>query len=336
MENEIIVPEIIEGTVQKKSSDDAQSQPNFLDIIERLASNPNVDVEKIQRIMDMQEQIIDREAKREFNAAMVQAQMEMPVVEKQDKNSQTNTMYAGYADIVKKCQPIYTKHGFAITFYQGLGTAEDPIKAGCNRIMADVMHSAGYTKIVHADIPVETTGIKGTAMMTQTHATGSSFSYGRSYLLRLIFNIPTGDDDDGNSAGGIKYISEGQIATIKQKITEKAIDINKFLTYMVAESVDKIKESDFGKAITALNASKGKQAPVYITAAQKKMLEAVIGKLGFDRSLVKEYFWLLKLCDEENGSPTLNKLHAAGFDKMMEKNEAVFVKDFNAWIAKRG
>lgn len=239
----------------------ADSQPNFLDIIERLASNPNVDVEKIQRIMDMQEQIITREAKRAFNAAMVQAQMAMPIVKKKEKNSQTGTMYAGYDDIVRKCQPIYTKCGFAVTFYQGFGTVEDPIKPGCNRIMADIMHADGYTKTVHADIPAETTGIKGTAMMTQTHATGSSFSYGRSYLIRLIFNIPTGDDDDGNRAGGvIKYISDKEKSTILDMFNSLELnDIQKTSFYKTAgiekDDFGKIKASDFGPLMVKLRST---------------------------------------------------------------------------------
>ncbi|MFA5340159.1 MAG: ERF family protein [Clostridia bacterium] len=244
---EVLVPEVIK---EKEGS-----QPNFLDIIERLSSNPNVDVEKIQRIIDMQKQIIDREAQQAFNFSMVRAQKNMPVVDKKEKNNQTNSKYAGYDEIVKRCQPIYTAEGFSVTFYQGHGTPDNPLLEGNMRVMADIMHEEGFTKNVYADIPVETTGIKGNANMTKTHATGSAFSYGRSYLLRLIFNIPTGDDDNGNKASGeIKYISDKQKSTLVDMIQSTETDEKKFLKFMDVEDLDKIKEADFNNAMTALRA----------------------------------------------------------------------------------
>jgi len=189
-----------EATV--KETTPAMDKQSFFSVIERLASNPDVDVEKIQRIMNMQEQLLNRTAKQAFNAAMVRAQQKMPVVGKDKKNEQTHSMYAGYETIIKACQPVYTKEGFSVTFYQGHGTEEVPIGKDEIRVMADIMHEDGHTKTVHVDIPVETTGPKGGVLMTKTHATGSGFAYGKSYLLRMIFNIPTGGDDDGNAAGG--------------------------------------------------------------------------------------------------------------------------------------
>jgi hypothetical protein len=261
-EQKILIPEVI-----KRNPVDEEKQPNFLDVIERLSSNPNVDVEKIQRIMNMQEQIIARRAQQDFNAAMVRAQKNMPVVAKKEKNEQTHSKYAGYDEILKQCKPIYTAEGFSVTFYQGHGTAENPLEAGNNRIMADVMHDGGHTKTVYVDIPVETTGLKGNSNMTKTHATGSSIQYGRGYLMRMIFNIPTGDDDDGNQAGGAKFISDKQKSQIVDMFN--SIDLTEgqkanFFKILAVEKddFDKIKESDFAKAMSTLKATaqaKGKK-----------------------------------------------------------------------------
>jgi len=257
-EKKVIIPEVVKHEVQNIDAGN-QSHPHFLDIIERLASNPNVDVEKIQRIMDMQEQIITRQAKQVYNDAMFRAQSKMPTVAKKVDNNATHSKYAGYDEILKQCQPIYTAEGFSVMFYQGHGTPEEPLEKDCNRIMADVMHKDGHTKTVHADIPVETTGIKGNANMTKTHATGSSIQYGRGYLMRMIFNIPTGDDDDGNKAGGTVYISDKQKSTIVDMIQSKEADEKKFCEYMKVDEIDKIKASDFEKAMAALRAKKEKK-----------------------------------------------------------------------------
>lgn len=190
-----------EGRSEPEEKSLSLQQPSFFSAIERLAANPAVDVEKIKQMMEMQEHILDRNAKQAFNAAMVRAQAKMPIVPKDNENTQTGSMYSGYETLIKYCKPVYTNEGFSVTFSQGFGTPENPLAEGHNRIVADVMHEEGHTKIVFADIPIETTGPKGGVLMTKTHATGSGFSYGRSYLIRLIFNIPTGNDDDGNAAG---------------------------------------------------------------------------------------------------------------------------------------
>jgi hypothetical protein len=237
-----------------------ETQESFLSAIERLASNPNVDVDKIQRIMDMQEHILDRNAKQAFNSAMVRAQSKMPVIGKKKKNTQTGSMYAGYEDILEKCQPIYTKEGLSVTFYQGKGTPEDPLAEGCLRAMADIMHEEGHTKTIHADIPVETTGPKGGTLMTKTHATGSAFSYARSYLIRLIFNIPTGDDDDGNRAGGtVQFITDKQVSIICDMLNFKNISSARLLKVLGAASVETILAKDFQKAKASIDATPAKE-----------------------------------------------------------------------------
>src|SRR5690606_15862485 len=51
-------------------------------------------------------------------------------------------------------------------------------------------------------MPADGKGAKGGDVMTKTHAAGSAMSYGQRYLLKLIFNVAIGEnDDDGNSAG---------------------------------------------------------------------------------------------------------------------------------------
>jgi hypothetical protein len=245
--------------VYEVAATEVNQQMAFLAAIEKLAANPNVDVEKIQRIMDMQEQVLNRNAKQAFNAAMTCAQMAMPVVVKDRKNEQTRSNYAGYDNIVETCQPVYTKEGFSISFYQGSGCAESPLAEGYVRVCADIMHSGGHTKTRHIDIPVETTGIKGNSNMTKTHATGSAFQYGKGYLIRLIFNIPTGDDDDGNRAGGAVCIDDKQVSTLTDMLNDKGITSTRLLKYMGVDSLEKIVAADYEKAVGAIKMTPAKK-----------------------------------------------------------------------------
>ena len=68
--------------------------------------------------------------------------------------------------------------------------------------MAFLSHERGYKRTFHIDMPADGKGAQGRDVMTRTHATGSAVSYGRRYLLLMIFNIAVGgEDDDGNAAG---------------------------------------------------------------------------------------------------------------------------------------
>jgi hypothetical protein len=229
-----------------------------------LAVEKGMDLDKISKMMELQERWETNQARKEYSLAMVRVQKKMPMVTKKERNAQTNSKYAAYDEIIKVCQPIYTEEGFSVTFYQGCGTPEDPLPEGYIRVSADIMHDSGHTRNVHVDIPVETTGPKGGAVMTKVHATGSAFSYGKSYLIRLIFNIPTGDDDDGNRAGGtLTYISEKQLSTITDMINAKSVESSKFLSYLGVDSIEKIPMTDFNKAMTALRAAKGTEKSIW-------------------------------------------------------------------------
>jgi hypothetical protein len=112
-------------------------------------------------------------------------------------NHQTKSKYASYADLDRAVRPIYSDHGFSLSFDSG-----DNAPADCVRVVCKVAHRGGHREIHHLDMPADGKGAKGGDVMTKTHATGAAITYGKRYLLGMIFNLAVGEDDDGNSAGG--------------------------------------------------------------------------------------------------------------------------------------
>lgn len=162
------------------------------------AVESGADADSLTKILDMQERILNRQAEMEYTSAMVRTQKRMPIIQKNKVNEQTNSEYANLEAINKAITPIYTEEGFSLSF----GTADSPLELHV-RVTCDVLHIAGHTKKYHCDVPLDMTGLKGTLNKTKTHGTGSAYSYGQRYLVKLIFNLITGDeDDDGNAAGG--------------------------------------------------------------------------------------------------------------------------------------
>lgn len=161
------------------------------------AHDPNVNIEKMERLLSMHERIADKDAEQRFVSAMVKAQGGIGRVAADAVNPQTRSRYATYAQLDRHLRPIYTAHGFSLSFNAGTDAPDGHV-----RVLCYVSHSAGHTRTYQCDIPSDGKGAKGNDVMTKTHAAGSAMSYGMRYLLKLIFNVAVGeDDDDGNLAG---------------------------------------------------------------------------------------------------------------------------------------
>lgn len=227
-------------------------------IIERAARDPNVDIDKMQRLMEMRETEMARMAQKAFNEAMAAAQAEMPQVVRDAKNTQTSSLYAKYETISEAIQPIITKYGFSLTFSEGKPDKENHI-----RILCDVMHEDGHTKQYHADVPFDNVGMKGNANKTATHAYGSTKSYGKRYLKCDIFDVAVKDaDDDGNAASAPppERINEKQLEQLRNLISETQTDIKKFCELGKIEALPDMLARDFESAMRLLNEKKARMA----------------------------------------------------------------------------
>ena len=173
-------------------------------VIERLVTNPAADVDKLGRLLEFHERITAQRAKAEFDAALSAAQAEMGRVGRDAVNPQTRSRYASYGALDRALRPIYTRHGFGLSFNSGEAPLPEHV-----RVLCEVTHSGGFAKSYHLDMPADGKGAKGGDVMTKTHAVGSAMSYGMRYLLKMIFNVAVGEgDDDGNGAGGKPQAAE--------------------------------------------------------------------------------------------------------------------------------
>lgn len=170
---------------------------SILAVIARAATDPSVDMDKMERLLAMQERITAKQAEKAFNDSMKIAQERMPRIKKDARNSQTNSNYARLESLNRAIVPVYTEQGFSLSY----GSSDCPIEKH-RRITCRVSHSAGHSRDYCLDLPLDMLGMKGSPNKTEMHAFGSTISYGRRYLAMMIFNISTTDDDDGNAAGG--------------------------------------------------------------------------------------------------------------------------------------
>ncbi|MCY1428699.1 ERF superfamily protein [compost metagenome] len=170
---------------------------SIMAVISRAAADPSCDIEKMERLMAMHERMQAKASETEFNAALSRVQGEMGRVAVDAKNKQTGSNYATYGKLDSALRPKYTKEGLSLSF----GT--EPAPEGMVGMVCFVSHIGGHTREYRAHIPSDGKGAKGGDVMTKTHAFGSGTSYGMRYLLKMIFNVAIGEeDDDGNGASG--------------------------------------------------------------------------------------------------------------------------------------
>lgn len=166
-------------------------------VISKGATDPSFDVEKLERLMALKERMDAKTAESAFNSALSRVQANTGRIAADATNNQTRSNYATYGKLDKVLRPIYTAEGLSLSF----GT--EPAAEGMVGMVCFVSHHGGHTREYRAQIPSDGKGAKGGDVMTKTHAFGSGTSYGMRYLLKMIFNVAIGEeDDDGNAATG--------------------------------------------------------------------------------------------------------------------------------------
>lgn len=245
------------GTVQRMNAD--QPLNPLTQMIERVILDPAVSVEKLERVLALRNEEIERERKRDredrafaaqqaYFTAMSECQGELPVVTKNQRNKHTNSNYADLAAIEEQAMPIIHRHGFGVNF-QPSGYNE----AGELLIKWRITHKDGHAESDTAGIPLDGAGTKGTVNKTGTQAFGSTATYGRRYLLCMLFNISTGDDRDGNAITDKNGpISQEQLKTLWKVIEEVGASSDKFCEVYELQAVPDLPAHLFDDAVRNL------------------------------------------------------------------------------------
>lgn len=236
---------------RKQALEPASEAATLMQIISRAATDPGFDVVKMKQLLEMHTQIGARQSEAAFNSAMSDAQAEMGPISADSNNPQTKSKYASYAKLDRVLRPIYTKHGFALSFDEGESPKEMHI-----RVLCHVSHNQGHSRTYHKDMPADGKGAKGGDVMTLTHAAGAAMSYGMRYLLKGIFNVAVGEDDnDGNTA---ETIGPGQAADIRALLTETNASEDSFLRTIKAKSIETIPLAAYSMVVGILEAKRKK------------------------------------------------------------------------------
>ncbi|MGJ7462302.1 ERF family protein [Halomonas sp. MA07-2] len=216
-----------------------QESSAIIQVIERAALNPQVDIDKMERLLQMQERVLDRQALMAYSAAMAAMQTELPSIAERGQGN--NGAYATLEDIVDTVRPIMQKHGFAVSFR--IQTQERGIQ-----ITGVLMHQEGHREETSMLLPADTSGSKNAVQ-----AFGSSTSYGKRYVLCALLNITTrGQDDNGHAAAPVKLVTPFQAGQLKQLIAACPSTTQEWFVGKYGEA-ERVPRSDFDKLRASLH-----------------------------------------------------------------------------------
>jgi hypothetical protein len=230
-----------------------EHQPaSLLEVISRAASDPTIDVEKMERLVELSRSIKRDEAEAAFNVAMSTCQEEMRPISADATNPQTRSKYASYGKLDRVLRPIYTRHGFSLSFSDGETEKPEHVRVTCL-----VRHKQGHKESHWKDMAADGKGAKGGDVMTKTHALGAAQQYGMRYLLKGIFNVAIGEDDtDGNQPGAIETLTQEQIDNIVGLMTEVKADKSKFLHLWRVKDLKDIPRGNYHTVMDLLEAKR--------------------------------------------------------------------------------
>lgn len=253
--NEIAIQDRVARAAVPAPAAESSEADAFLAMVERIARDPNANVEAMEKLLSMRERIMAHTARAAYTKAMAEMKPKLPVIErrglivipsKDSSKPDQKTPFAKWEDIDTAITPVLAAHGFALTFRSGV--AQD----GKITVTGVLSHVDGHTEETTITLPHDSTGSKNAVQ-----AVGSSTSYGKRYTATLLLNLRTkGEDDDGAAGGAPGAISEEQRERLQALFDETDADVPKFCKFWKIEAVVDLPAKSFDEAVRMLEEKK--------------------------------------------------------------------------------
>lgn len=184
------------------------------DSLIELAIRQDVDIEKLEKLIQLKNAEEERQCKKEFEAHFNEMQKEfIPVARDRAAvdvvEAKTLYKYCPLESILKVYAPIIAKHGFSYRWEEGL------LESGDKRVCC-IVSGYGYEKRGNVDIPL----LAATKFTNAIQQRGTATSYGKRYSFINSFGVIIEDEDDENDfsfADGVAYAE--QITHLKSAAT---------------------------------------------------------------------------------------------------------------------
>lgn len=221
------------------------------------AKDPAVDVAKLRALLEMQERLEEREAKRAFTAAFARLSKDLPRVKKngtislgKDKAGVAmEVAFAKWEDMDKIIRPFMAREGFTLSF----DSAARPGDGGGLIVTGTLEHGDGHTRTASMPLPLDTGPGRN-----NLQAMGSTLSYGKRYCAEMLLNIVReGQDDDARS---MSFIAASEKEQLIDLMKDTGANTKLFLEWLKVPTLDELPATRFAEARSKLLEKKAKIA----------------------------------------------------------------------------
>lgn len=238
-------------------------------MIEQVVNNPNLPVEKLNALLDMQLKVMDRQAEIDLNAAMSKFRSIATSIKHNRQGEGPGGSifsYADYPQVVDTINPWLADCELSFTHKE-----DPPVIDGGKIVMINitctVKHRSGAK--VEASVPA-IPDYKLEAKQDRNQLVQRARTYAKRQSLAEALGLSTKEDkNDADANGPIppQPVSQEQAANIHALLDEvapegpkRAAREKKLLTWIRVDSVEEIPASDYERVVKALEAARAKVA----------------------------------------------------------------------------
>jgi hypothetical protein len=195
----------------------AVAAPASAQALIEMAITQGADIDKLERLMQLQERYDAKNAKAGYLAAVSLFQANCPKIKKLKKGH--NSKYAPLEDIIEQVKSVLFNAGLSYSFSQ----TQD---AGQITVSCHLSHIDGHTETVFLTSDHDKSGGK-----QAIQALASTVTYLRRYTFTGVTGIvPSDEDSDGRIESGkvIEHCESAQVIKINELIAQTGVDENNF------------------------------------------------------------------------------------------------------------
>ena len=235
--------------VKAPDSELAREAGSMLDVIARAAADPSVNVDKLERLLAIQQTILVDQRRTAYMAAMARLQEKMPQIAKSgvihDTKGNVRNKFAKLEDIDVVVRPMLAAEGFSFSY------DTRPIPGGNTDYVLTISHREGHSETKSLPLPVDS----GPPGRGKVQDAGSSLSYARRYLLMMALNLVTRDvDNDGQGESDV--ITPAQVAQLREALAATGRNEARFLLALKVGRFEDLAVYKFQPALTLASAPK--------------------------------------------------------------------------------
>lgn len=207
----------------------------------QIAVEQNVDADKLEKLMDLQDRYVAKLAEQDFNTALALFQANCPVIkcEKEVKSNRgMRYNYAPLEDIQETIRPYLQECGLSVSF-STKWESDGYLTAICY-----LTHVSGHTRTSDFTCPVDRD-----MKVNDSQKQGSVNSYAKRYALSNALNLVFEKEDDDGGSAQTQAVTPEQADEIRELVKARQVDEKVFFTWAGCNSYETIPASKYGQII---------------------------------------------------------------------------------------